>query len=823
MVETRGSDEDRVGGRGLARFVLHWAVFSFGAVEADWVGLALGEAGRLGLLLVLLAAGLSIPGPNRRMTRVAVRCVFMVLVLFAMRDGGARSIGWTALSAAVLDPRAVTSWGPWLLLACSQLALGVRGDTSVERAVAGALAGTRTWDDGSRDPILAPGLLGLRTGGMALAIVLGAAIARRDRSNRVRVLVLAALVIAVTGAAAVAARIGADPYSSTALAIRIGAGTVAALIAARVASTHDSGWSLLRAGAPRIAVLHGALVAGIAGVAVIASMAPTPSEQGLKGLRVGFLNEGGLDWERPQLGHLGPWSNGMFGLLPHFLSSSGAEVVAVEAEGRSVANRDLEELDALVVINCPRRWTDGERARLRSWIAEGHHLLVLADHTDVFGCQAGVNSLIEPLGATLRFDSAYHAGPAWFGEVRSDPRMGSAPRGWAWGHAIGASIRTDSSWTGILRGPYGFSDEGYRWNIPGSFLGNYAWEPGEVAGEMVLAARRSIGCGTVIVYGDTTAFQNSVLPWTYLKHVGPLFREFRDHGEPGHRLERRAMVGFLFLVCLSWVLALASVCGASATLSCMAAAGSLFVTSSLVQMRQNAFDRPADLFPSTDAQEQLALFDLGVDPWLGFGKIKYNGVGAAFSTCSRVGLIPLVCDLGYAQPSGGALVVYVDPLRVPSARELSGIRAFVEGGGTLLLFCGGDHEERVRGLLTEFGVGLVRAALGGLEVGGDSASRVRLREAWELVDRRKTPETGGSGSWMELIRREDRIHAIAVGAGDGHFVVVADPRFLSSPNLEGMWGYDPGNIGFLAGLLVQFANGRADRLPEYFGSPEKPQ
>ncbi len=72
----------------------------------------------------------------------------------------------------------------------------------------------------------------------------------------------------------------------------------------------------------------------------------------------------------------------------------------------SIEPADLEETQILVLINSPKVWDERERRVIDDFVARGGSLLVLGDHTDVFGLMRGFNSLLEPLGIQFRFDSA---------------------------------------------------------------------------------------------------------------------------------------------------------------------------------------------------------------------------------------------------------------------------------------------------------------------------------------------------------------------------------------------------------------------------------
>ncbi len=76
---------------------------------------------------------------------------------------------------------------------------------------------------------------------------------------------------------------------------------------------------------------------------------------------------------------------------------------------------DIEHAQILVLINSPKVWDKQERRTIYDFVARGGSLLVLGDHTDVFGLMRGFNSLLGPLGIKFRFDSAYKVRNSWRG------------------------------------------------------------------------------------------------------------------------------------------------------------------------------------------------------------------------------------------------------------------------------------------------------------------------------------------------------------------------------------------------------------------------
>jgi hypothetical protein len=98
----------------------------------------------------------------------------------------------------------------------------------------------------------------------------------------------------------------------------------------------------------------------------------------------------------------------MFGLLPVYCRAEGYDFSVIDKD--TIEPDDLEKTQFLVLINSPKIWGQAERRSVLNFVARGGSLLVLGDHTDVFGLMRGFNSLLGPLGIKFRFDSAMKAG-----------------------------------------------------------------------------------------------------------------------------------------------------------------------------------------------------------------------------------------------------------------------------------------------------------------------------------------------------------------------------------------------------------------------------
>jgi hypothetical protein len=374
-------------------------------------------------------------------------------------------------------------------------------------------------------------------------------------------------------------------------------------------------------------------------------------------LRVAMLSYRGVDWERPTFERLGMFEGGMFGLLPVYLGLDGHRVRI--APGIQEFLAALPDSDVAWIANCGHLWTEDERAAVRSYLNGGGALLVLGDHTNVFGVQEGLDSLLGEYGVRFRFDSAY-AEEAPLG-ARALAPPGTLYSKWSTPHfhGIGASLDLSGDAVPLLMLRRALSDKGEASNFVGAFLGNYARDRGERVGDLVVIAEAH--AGAVCVYGDTSAFQNSALPFTYHTHVRPLLNRLasRSHRarEPWMTFGAIALllIGLLGPTRVLWPALLIPL----ATIGAIEAAGGRYIAPDL--SRQHVVIEEA-------GASDVGHYDAGG-----------NSIGSLYQVIQQLGLAPVVSTPSHPQSYMGArAVVVVAPRSDGTADRL---QSYLRAGG----------------------------------------------------------------------------------------------------------------------------------------------
>lgn len=566
------------------------------------------------------------------------------------------------------------------------------------------------------------------------------------------------------------------PYATVAL------GAMSCLLAAHPQRVRPSGrWTLA------VAVAIGALWIGVASAAMRAPPA-TPSSG-----KIVMYSRGGLDWQTPNYENTGAWDGGMFGLFPAYLAAEGYSVSFADNFEQLAASFD--SADVVVLINCDEQWTGDQRARMRRFLESDGGLLVLGDHTDVFGLMQGFNPLLAEYGIEFAFDSAYYGRKSWDCCARPAAASFCGDAAFPLVHAVGASLNIKAPARPLYVGRHAFSDTGIRANVMGSFLGNYALDEGEPYGDTVLIA--SAKDSRLVVYGDTTAFQNGALAETWPRHVRPLFE---------HLVQKTALhVGAPLLVAMAVVTLLLLLWRRAVVL------GFLIGASVTVLATDGVFatDTPVPV------NERHAVIDVRDAGWIGHYQARVNSIGPLIQHVTRNGLLPLL--LHEEQISGEAnpgIWIVVAPMTAPSADRMERMRSYVRAGGRLLVVGGG--ESMAERFVASFGL-RTGVLLGECppKRGRDADPYLpRFRRAWSI-------ETSGDAKSLCVIG--DHHTAMSVTHGAGEVAWIADSLFFSSPNIEGMWGNHTGNMAWARKLIEHLRERPAEPVPDAWASPEMPR
>ncbi len=504
-----------------------------------------------------------------------------------------------------------------------------------------------------------------------------------------------------------------------------------------------------------------------------------------------------LDWSRPSYDNLSGDRFGMFGLMPHHLVAHGFEV---ERSSAAFSDELLRDVDVLVVINANATWQATELEACAHFVEQGGSLVVLGDHTNAGGLQVSLNELLQPYGIAFRFDSALPPNAVgWAGADRTlSALLATTSSTNALNIGVGASLELSQRATPLITARFAVGDLGNLAATDKAYLGDYTYQQGERSGGLVLAAEAMAGEGRVVVFGDTSGFQNVSLPTTYDTFVGPLFRALS--GEPligGLALRKMAALGVLLgTLWLAW--------------SC-ASSGPLVAAAFLLSLVVSGYERgQAQLLAAPTGVAPTAWLDTAHSPRMDSAGGGKNCIYGLVLNLDRLGFVVRELDtFDVERMAPHDLLVSLAPVDALSESETEELMGFMKSGGRVLAAAGYPHREGLAPLLASAGLEVGDSPIGPIPLmkpEGRQRREVEYVEAWPLERMQ--------GNWFDKPENlqvmgafQGRPLSVTARIGKGGFFYVADSRFFSAENLEMLKDISLPNVQFLRDVVTSLGTG----------------
>ncbi len=512
-------------------------------------------------------------------------------------------------------------------------------------------------------------------------------------------------------------------------------------------------------------------------VPVVATLYTHPLD--VQGKKIVFYEKGFLNWLKPTHGSYGRLSSGMYGMLPVFVESLGATSV-ISAD---LSEEDLRNADALVLLNPDQPWADGQLDRIHSFVRRGGSLLLMGEHTEIDPNGSNrFNEVLAPTAMRVRFDSATFAVGGWLHsyETIGHPITTGIPDDRnQFGVVIGASVQTRWPARPLLVGRWGWSDPGDEASER-AMMGNGRYDGGELLGDVVLAAEQPLGRGRVIVFGDTSSFQNAIAVTSHV-FTSRLFAYLAgstDDAHPWWRQYLGVLACALLMALLCWRSSLART-----VLIVLGLAASVAICHETSSGADNVLPDGRSASPNN-----LAYIDASHLEACSGESWRPDGTGGLALTLMRNGYLTLALpELTSPRLEKAGLLISIAPARPFSPAQIEAITKFVNDGGLFVMNVGYDDARASAPLLTQFGFGfgqddaLEPAPLGHFKspyLESDSHRvYVRFHAAWPL-------RCTDPNAQIIAYGRDNRPVAILRRIGAGKVVLVGDTSFAMNKNLE---------------------------------------
>jgi uncharacterized membrane protein len=564
-------------------------------------------------------------------------------------------------------------------------------------------------------------------------------------------------------------------------------------------------------------------------------------------------------WDVPEYGRYGKESSGMFGLLPYYLNLSGYKIemvvddedmfmnltypydnnflyyenltgnssdlilnnetrvnttfiryinitdYATITESDKITEELLRDVDVFVVINLNKTFTQSEHEIIWNFVKNGGSLLVLGDHTDIGGMQKPLNTLLEPAGIKYRFDAALPIDSdfKWIPcyNTLNHPVTARLTSFDEIQISVGASLNINAGSFPMIIGRYGLSDIGDRLN--NSYLGDYKYNPGEQIGDIILAAGAYYGDGKVIVFGDTSSFQNLAISSSL-----PLIHSCFNWLSSGRNqiIENTQIIVSLVLLIIAIILLIRfKIQKNRFVLLPLVLCVSLLISASVNPM----------LLGSDEIKGNIFYIDTSLNERFNIDSYSDNSLTGTMINLIRNNYLPIMLsEFDKEKIENSRALIINAPTKTISKEEVDFIKEYIKNGGLVILATGYDDKEASMPLLREFGLDIEDVPLGPVPYVEENPeafqTNPRFVDSWPIEIQEKTDFKTEifysiNISEMEFIlmtltRYNNEINP-QYEDYNGGLLLIADSQFLHDQNIESLYEYWPGNIQFLKNII----------------------
>lgn len=494
----------------------------------------------------------------------------------------------------------------------------------------------------------------------------------------------------------------------------------------------------------------------------------------------------------PEYGKYGQGAYGFFGLFPYYLNIHGYPTMEID----NITEDTLNKTDVLVLINVNQTFAREEHLQIWDFVKKGGSLLILGDHTNISGIMTPLNNLLKPVGISYRFDSALPLKNHWVSCLTKmhHPITENIKTDFQVGISVGASLNISGFAFPIIIGKYSFSDWGDSQNMSNAFLGDYAYNPGEQLGDLILVAGCYYGKGKVIVFGDTSTFQNPSLPYSHSMIPG-VFTWLTNNRSL--LLDFSQVIISLIALTLSILLYIRYKKRILVILFPLILCVSLIVTSFInpILLNEDVITGPIAYIDSSHGEQ------------FNIGSYTDKSVDGLMLNLARNGYLPVVMrDFSEKKLFNSKIIVLIAPTQFFSKKETDSIKEFIWNGGLLIISTGYPDRFSSTRLLKEFGMDVYNIPLGPVpyieESYYENVMNPRFVDCYPILCEKDNVsvfyqiQLGGESYKLIVFKQY----------GDGGILLIGDNQFLLNKNLESLYDYWPGNIKLIKDIMDELRN-----------------
>lgn len=350
--------------------------------------------------------------------------------------------------------------------------------------------------------------------------------------------------------------------------------------------------------------------------------------------------------------------------------------------------KDLNQFEVVILKTPARDYTLDEIKRLTGYVNDGGGLLLIGDHTNLFGHTARLNTIAKPYGLEFRIDAAY---PWQTPEIpyRHEQKLNDGNATFLNGIPsftilTAATILDRTIWGLPLVISTTLASEGADYSNK-NYFGPLRLSPDDTVGPLALSVAVPYGDGKVIAWGDSTIWSSFSMfhpgyPEIILRLIGYL-------GSPSYHSLGQAFVVVAIIFLLGILLIMQRKMGYLNVLALLFVVLPISVLTALVVPWKNQWPDIRNMVPSTVRSVELDLshsnFSMNIQP-TEQAISEYNTYTTFYAWIGRTGILPIpvntLVDLDPIRP-----LVFLNPVKLFTGTELAAIANFVRTGGRLLI------------------------------------------------------------------------------------------------------------------------------------------
>jgi hypothetical protein len=406
----------------------------------------------------------------------------------------------------------------------------------------------------------------------------------------------------------------------------------------------------------------------------------------------------------------------------------------------------LDSVDVLIIKTPTAAYSEPEIEAIEDFVRRGGGLLLIGDHTNLFGMSTYLNCLASRFRMRFRFDDTFDLETTGLSTYRRPwsvfhPATRSIGR---LGFLTSCSIEGGLGVEPVMVG-CGLGSEDVDYGHP-NFFSDIACDLADRFGLFLQAGAKRHGRGRVLLFTDSTCFSNFCMFSPGKPEVVLGFIDYLNRCGTRYPHARLVALGLGLAGTLVGFGTNRRATAGVRHLGLVILAG--FAIGSFATARLNAqtygpirerLPLPTVLFDTEHSGASLFTY-LGEAPdrrWQQFAEF--------FMCAQRVGLYPHAGSIRDAEDSPPRAVVIINPVHAFSDGEVAGLAAYVSGGGHLLLLDTIENStSSANQVLGRFGMQIVTAAIG---VGpADGLTSPEIHPALALLGAGTTPASSPEGA-----------------------------------------------------------------------------